>query len=123
MKKSVMINGQRFRISHMRNSKKGAEVVGGRFHVKGLGTVYIQVYEKAPEDQIKRHIEDREARPRAEVRTPERKVDQIDEMLIETLRVMSKRMEKLEQRAVILPEGSMIPNPRPTHDGHGQHED
>ncbi len=111
LKKSVVINGHRYQVSHMRNSKKGAEVVGGRFHVKGLGTVYIQIYEQAPKEVDKAHVASH-AEP-----TPERKVSQVDEMIVETLRAMSAKIEALQKRSILLPEGTILP-PRPSINGH-----
>lgn len=115
VKKYIQIAGKRIKLAHMRRSKKGAEVVGARVHIKGLGTVYVQVYEK---EELAPPASPPAVPPTPlERRSPQRHVDQTDQLMVEVLRSLSAKVERLEKRAVILPEGTTIPNPHPSN-GH-----
>lgn len=165
-KKTITIEGKQVKLAHMRSSKKGAEVVGARYHVKGLGTVYVQVYEamtkideQRQREAVKAHLQALETPPQpaiptfadmspaqlralaaakelAAVTAPRppaapipappttapglraAQVSPIDQMIVDTLNVMSKRLAELERARLVgaLP-GGPIPDPRPSN-GH-----
>lgn len=118
-RKFIQIAGKRVHLAHMRRSKKGAEVVGARVHIKGIGTVYVQVYEREEMAPPTPPSPPPPPPPTpSERRPPSRQADQIDQLTAEVLRALTDRLARLEKRAVILPEGTKIPDPRPSDGRH-----
>ncbi len=87
MPQEIEIAGKKVPLRLMRVSKKGVKVEGARVHVKGLGTVFISVYEPKP-------IPFPPGSTR--INPPNTHQQETLEMLVDVLKAMSDRVSALE---------------------------
>jgi hypothetical protein len=121
IKKEITLNGLKVKLNPLPPSKKGAKKLGSRIHVKGLGTVYVLVYETTARPG-------RPANPTpprgAELKAPQvshAEVSDVQAMMVDILRKMNERLDAVEDAVTRPPRetpdaGISPPNlPAPSH--------
>ncbi len=107
--KTIEINGKRYKLNPLGNSRMKQKKTGTRVFVPSLGTVFVQVYEDTPES-IALQKAKKQQHALAEAAGSDLRSDSLIKLLMKSNERLEKRLEELE---------NSVTSPSPSSGGRG----